>query len=428
MKFSDVFTSKNNIQLDKKTLVVLRWIAIIGQYISISIVFFVFNFELPFFYCSLIVLLGAITNFYLQFIEKENQLSNIKSSSYLLYDLIQLSFLLFLTGGVTNPFIILLIIPAILSSTFLSLRSTLNLSIITIVILVILTINHFPLPHPDELHFHVPNYYLYAIPISIIIGLIFLTYFGSRFGAESRKRTESLNRLELILAKEHELESIGLQAAAAAHSLGTPLSTISVVAKELQKEIGKNSDYSKDINLLISQTKRCSDILKNLSQDQLKEDNFLNNIKIGDLLNDIVRSFSEISEKKIILTQEQNELDTQIDRTLEITYGLRNFIGNAVKYSNSIVEINLKSNDTITEVKISDDGPGFSEDVKDVLGEPYIRSKDKIISSKSGLGLGTFIGKTLLERMKANVQFSSSTKLNGAMVIIKWKTKDLINI
>ena len=428
MKFSEVFTSKNNIQLDKKTLVALRWIAIIGQYISISIVFFVFNFELPFFYCTLIILLGVITNFYLQFIEKENQLSNIKSSSYLLYDLIQLSFLLFLTGGVTNPFIILLIIPAILSSTFLSLRSTLNLSIITIVILVILTINHFPLPHPDELHFHVPNYYLYAIPISIIIGLIFLTYFGSRFGAESRKRTESLNRLELILAKEHELESIGLQAAAAAHSLGTPLSTISVVAKELQKEIGNHSDYSKDINLLISQTKRCSDILKNLSQDQLKEDNFVNNIKIGDLLNDIVRSFSEISEKKIILTQEQNELDTQIDRTLEITYGLRNFIGNAVKYSNSIVEINLKSNDTITEVKVSDDGPGFSEDVKDVLGEPYIRSKDKIISSKSGLGLGTFIGKTLLERMKANVQFSSSTKLNGAMVIIKWKTKDLINI
>ena len=150
MKFSDVFTSKNNIQLDKKTLVVLRWIAIIGQYISISIVFFVFNFELPFFYCTLIILLGVITNFYLQFIEKENQLSNIKSSSYLLYDLIQLSFLLFLTGGVTNPFIILLIIPAILSSTFLSLRSTLNLSIITIVILVILTINHFPLPHPEE--------------------------------------------------------------------------------------------------------------------------------------------------------------------------------------------------------------------------------------------------------------------------------------
>ena len=430
MKFSEFFTSKNIIQLDKKTLVILRWIAIIGQYISISIVYFFLNYQLPIFECTVIILLGVLTNLYLQFLVKENQLDNIKSSMYLLYDLVQLSLLLFFTGGVTNPFIILLIIPAIVSSTFLSLRSTVNLLIITITILVVLTVSYLPLPHKvsEELHFHVPNYYLYTIPLAIIIGLVFLTYFGARFGAEARKRSEALNKLELILAQEHELESIGLQAAAAAHSLGTPLSTITVVAKELKKEIGDDPQYSKDINLLLSQTKRCSEILKNLSQDQLKEDNFLNNIKIGDLLDEIVRSFSVISEKKIMLIKDQNELDPQIDRTLEITYGLRNFIGNAVKYSNSFVEINLKSNDTVTEVKISDDGPGFSEDVKDVLGEPYIRSKNKIISSKSGLGLGTFIGKTLLERMKANVQFDNSIKLNGASVTVKWKTKDLFNI
>jgi len=430
MRFSDVFTSKDNIQLDKKTLVILRWIAIIGQYISISIVYLILNFELPFLYCSIIILLGVVTNFYLQFVVKENQLSNIKSSSYLLYDLGQLSLLLFLTGGVTNPFIILLIIPAVVSSTFLNLRSTISLSIITILILIILTVSYLPLPHKmvEELHFHVPEYYLYAIPLSIIIGLVFLTYFGARFGLESRKRSEALNKLELILAKEHELESIGLQAAAAAHSLGTPLSTISVVAKELEKEIGSNSQYSKDISLLLSQSKRCSEILKNLSQDQLNEDNFLTDIKIEDLLNEIVRSFSKISEKKIYFIKKKNELNPQILRTLEITYGLRNFIGNAVKYSNSTVEINLISNEIITEVSISDDGPGFSEDVIDVLGEPYIRSKNKVISSKSGLGLGTFIGKTLLEGMKANVNFSSSTKLTGAMVKIKWQTKDLVNI
>ena len=430
MKFSDIFTSKDKIQLDRKTLVILRWIAIIGQYVSISIVYFVLNFEFPFFICSLITISGVITNIYLQFFVKENQLSNIKSSSYLLYDLIQLSLLLFFTGGVTNPFVVLLIIPAIVSSTFLNIRSTLSLLIITIVILIILTIYYWPLPHKiiEELHFHVPNYYLYTVPFAIIIGLVFLTYFGIRFGTESKKRTEALNRLELILAKEHELESIGLQAAAAAHSLGTPLSTITVVAKELKKEIGNHPEYSKDINLLLSQTKRCSEILKNLSQDQLQEDNFLTNVKIGDLLDEVVRYFSEISEKKILLIKKQNELNPQIYRTLEITYGLRNFIGNAIKYSNSLVEINLKSNDTITEVTVSDDGPGFSEDVKDVLGEPYIRSKNKIISLKSGLGLGTFIGKTLLERMKANVQFSSSNKLNGAMVTIKWQTKDLFNI
>ena len=133
-------------------------------------------------------------------------------------------------------------------------------------------------------------------------------------------------------------------------------------------------------------------------------------------------------KKKILLINEGNKLDPEINRTLEITYGLRNFIGNAVKYSNTTVEVKFKNNNTITEVEISDDGPGFSEDIKDVLGEPYIRSKNEIISSKSGLGLGTFIGKTLLERMKANVEFGSSTKLGGAVVKINWQTKNLFNI
>jgi len=428
MKFSEVFTSKDNIQLDKRTLVILRWIAIIGQYLTISIVYFVLKFELPFFYCSTIILIGILTNFYLQFQFKKNQLNNFTSTFFLFYDLIQLSLLLYLTGGVTNPFTILLIVPAIVSSTFLTLRSTINLSFITIIILILLTINHLPLPHSGELHFHVPDIYLYAVPIAIIIGLTFLTYFGVRFGIESRKRTEALNKLELILAKEHELESIGLQAAAAAHSLGTPLSTITVIARELEKEIGNNPKYSKDIDLLLSETKRCSDILKDLSKDQLEEDSFLSDIKIEELLSAIVRSFTEISEKKISLLVEQNKLNPQIERTLEITYGLRNFIGNAVKYSNSSVDVILESNNKITEVKVCDDGPGFSEDILNVLGEPYIRSKNKIISSKSGLGLGTFIGKTLLERMKANVSFDKCPNINGAMVTIKWQTKDLLSI
>ena len=428
MKFSEVFSSKDSIQLDKKTLVFLRWIAIVGQLITISIVFFFFKFELPFFYCSIVIFLGALTNFYLQFKFKNNQLNNFASTFVLFYDLVQLSFLLYLTGGITNPFSILLIVPAIVSSTFLNLKSTINLSIITIVILVVLTIYNFPLPHYGELHFHVPDTYLYALPSAIVITLIFLTYFGVRFGMESKKRTEALNKLELILAKEHELESIGLQAAAAAHSLGTPLSTINVIARELEKEIGKNSKYSKDIELLLSQTKRCSDILSNLSKDKFKEDNFLSNIKMEELLTSIVRSFTEISEKKLSLSVEKNELNPKIEKTLEITYGLRNFIGNAVKYSNTKVDISLESNNSVTEVKVCDDGPGFSEDILEVLGEPYIRSKYKIISAKSGLGLGTFIGKTLLERMKAKVKFDICQKTKGAMVVIKWQTKDLLTI
>ena len=428
MKFSEFFTSKDNIQLDKKTLVALRWIALTGQYLTISVVYFFFRFELPFFNCSLIILFGVLTNLYLQFKFKKNQLNNFASTFCLFYDLLQLGSLLYLTGGITNPFSILLIVPAIVSSTFLTLKSTINLSITTVIILTFLTIYNLPLPHYGELHFHIPDTYLYALPISIVITLIFLTYFGVRFGIQSKKRTEALNKLELILAKEHELESIGLQAAAAAHSLGTPLSTITVVARELEKEIGNNPQYSKDIDLLLSQTKRCSDILKNLSKDQFKEDSFLSNLTIEELLEQITKSFSEISEKKISLFTKRNKSNSKIERTLEITYGLRNFIGNAVKYSDSLIEINLESNDKITEVKICDDGPGFSEDILNVLGEPYIRSKNKTISAKSGLGLGTFIGKTLLERMKANVKFSKCPKLKGALIIINWKTKDLISI
>ena len=225
-------------------------------------------FDFPFYFCSAAVLIGAITNIFLQFYIKENQLNNFSSTFFLFYDLLQLAVLLYLTGGITNPFTILLIIPAIVSSTFLTLRSTVNLSIITILALVIITIDYQPLPHTGDLHFHVPKYYLYGIPTAVIVGLVFLTYFGARFGSESRKRTEALNKLELILAKEHELESIGERAAAAAHSLGTPLSTIAVISKELQKEIGDNPKYSKDVNLLILNLR--SDSMSIIKVDNIK--------------------------------------------------------------------------------------------------------------------------------------------------------------
>ena len=264
MKLLEIFKASDNIQLDKKTLVVLRWIAIIGQLITINFVFFFLGFDFPFFYCSIVIFFGVVTNIFLQFREKKNLLSDFSSAIYLAYDLTQLTLLVFFTGGITNPFVLLLLIPAVVSSTFLSVKSTINLSFITAAFLLVLTIYHFPLPSSDDLHFHVPNYYLYGIPIAIIIGLIFLCYFGARFGLENRKRTEALNRLEMVLAKEHELKSIGVQAAAAAHSLSTPLSTIKLVSKELEKEM-KNNKHSKDIKLLHSQALRCGEILKKLS-------------------------------------------------------------------------------------------------------------------------------------------------------------------
>ena len=429
MKLLEIFKSPDsNIQLDKNTLVALRWIAIIGQFVTINFVYFILNFDFPFYYCIAIIFFGTLTNIFLQFREKKKLLSNFSSTIYLAYDLAQLALLIFFTGGITNPFILLLVIPAVVSSTFLSLQSTINLGFITFTSLLVLTIYHFPLPSSEELHFHVPNYYLYGIPTAIIIGLIFLCYFGVRFGLENRKRTEALNKLELVLAKEHELKTIGVQAAAAAHSLSTPLSTIQLVSKELEKEISSNNKHSKDIKLLHSQALRCGEILKKLSMTPIKRDEFFENVKLNNLLIEITNSFKEISDKKFSVKFENFKHDLLIKRKAEITYGLRNFIGNASKFSDSIIEIELESNKHKTQIKVSDDGPGFPEDIKIFLGEPYIHSKDKKIDSKSGLGLGIFIGKTLLERMKANVIFGKSPNLKGAMVTIQWDTKNLSSI
>jgi two-component system sensor histidine kinase RegB len=280
------------------------------------------------------------------------------------------------------------------------------------------------LPGSGDFHFDVPEYYLYAVPVSVIIALVFLTYFGARFGTESRKRAKALNKLELILAKEHELESIGQQAAAAAHSLGTPLSTITVIAKELEKEIKNEPKYLKDINLLLSQAKRCGDILKKISKKQIVDDKFMSDVSIQNLLIEITKSFEEISKKEIFLNLEKAKESLIIDRSPEITYGIRNFIGNAVKYSNNKVEVNLEKNSNHIKINIIDDGPGFPEDVFKIIGQPYITSKSKDLSSKAGLGLGTFIGKTLLERKKATLMFSNSEE-GGAIVTIAWKINDL---
>ena len=425
MDLPKLFKSEENLQLEKKTLVFLRWIAIIGQLITIYTVHFIFNFKLPLLYCSLIIFFGAITNIYLNFWFKKNELSTLDSTFFLFYDLFQLSFLLFLTGGIKNPFVIFLIVPSIISSTLLTLKNTLILASSTAMFLLLITFYHLPLPHPGNLHFHVPDYYLYSVPIAVFIVLIFLSYFGARFGFETRKKAEALKELELVLAKEHELESIGLQAAAAVHSLGTPLSTITVIAKELKKEISKNPKYLKDVELLLSQAKRCSEILKKISQAQIEDDKFVSEVTIKNLLVEITRSFEEISEKKITLNLDKAKKEILMDRSVEITYGIRNFIGNAVKFSKSNVKVSLDSDSKQVKISISDDGPGFPEDVSRKIGQPYIATRSENLGSKAGLGLGTFIGKTLLERKKASLSFTNLEK-RGALVTITWKTSDII--
>ncbi len=424
----ELVKASNLYSLNKSTYVNLRWIAYIGQIIAIIVVQFFLQYNFDYLICILFVFLGILSNLFLNFKIKNNQLNNNFSTIYLTFDILQIGILIFFTGGITNPFIFLIIIPAVFSAQYLTFLSSAILVLIITLVLIFLTFFYYSLPHPGELHFHAPNYYLYAIPLSLIIGLFFLVYFGFKFGEESRIRKKAYDKIQELMARESELLSLGAQAAASAHSLGTPLSTILLIASELKKELGGNKKLLKDINLLVNQSHRCKDILKKLSLNPNIDDEFLNiNLSFKDYIDEIVRSYKEISKKKFIInfTNYKNQINT--NKSIEIMYGLRNFIGNANKFSKKEIEIFLKSDDKKTIIIIRDDGPGFPKDLiyKDKLGEPYIRSADQNNITKYGLGLGTFIGKTLLEKKLAEIKFNNSSITGGAEVEIIWNNRDL---
>ena len=426
MKFFE--TSKYHF-FKKSTYITLRWIGIIGQLISVNFVYFFLNFKFDFFTSNIVIFFGVLSNLYLIFVYKKTQLSDRSAFIFLVIDIIQLGILLYLTGGVNNPFAIFIIIPSVFSSSNLSFKTNSSLVFLTTIIIVFLTFYSKDLPGPISNHFHISPYYHYSIPISLIIALVFLNYFAMTFGKQSRLRKEALAKMEEVMATEHELLSLGGQAAAAAHSLGTPLSTIKIITQELAKQFEGQKEIEKDIELLSSQVERCNEILKRLSLNPVEEDDFIDkDMTMRDYLNEIVSSFKEISNKKFIVNFDQDSNVKKITKSIEIVYGLRNFIGNANKFSRESVYINLKSDSEITEITIEDDGKGYPRDVLSKIGEPYLKSSDPESQTKTGLGLGLFIGKTLLEKNFAFINCRNSKTRSGAEVIIKWKNKDLFNI
>ena len=426
MKF---FETSKYFSLKKSTYINLRWIAISGQLITIYLVYFIFNFSFNFNLANLVILIGVLSNLYLIYINQNTQLLDKTAFFFLLIDILQLSGLIYLTGGMSNPFSIFLIIPTIFSSSNLGFRSNLLLVAITTLILIFLTFFKDTLPGPLDEHFHVSLYYYYSVPISLIIALFFLNYFALKFGTQSRLRKEALNKMEEVMSKEHELLSLGGQAAAAAHSLGTPFSTIKIISADLLKQFKDEEDVRKDIELLVSQIERCSEILKKLTLNPITEDNFIDSdLSIADYVDEIVKSFQEISKKEFIVNFDQNSNPFNIIKSIEIVYGLRNFIGNANKFSKQKIFINVKSNSDSTEVIIEDDGEGYPKDILSKIGEPYVTSFKSSIKSKSGLGLGIFIGKTLLEKNYADVLCGNSKTRKGAEVSIKWNNKDLVKL
>ena len=426
MKFFE--TSKYHF-FKKSTYITLRWIGIIGQLIAVNFVYFFLNSEFDFLTSNMVIFLGILSNLYLIFIYKKTQLSDRSAFLFLLIDILQLGILLYLSGGITNPFVIFILIPSVFSSSNLSLKTNTLLVILTILIIIILTFYYENLPINLNSDFHNNHYFYYSIPTSLIIALVFLNYFAMTFGTQSRLRKEALAKMEEVMAKEHELLSLGGQAAAAAHSLGTPLSTITIIAHDLMKQFKGQKDIEKDIELLNSQVDRCNEILKRLSLNPVEEDEFIDkDINIRDYLNEIISSFKEISKKNFVFNFDQDSNPKKISKSIEIVYGLRNFIGNANKFSKNTIFINLKSDSEMTEITVEDDGNGYPRDILSKIGEPYLKSNYSKDKSKEGLGLGLFIGKTLLEKNFASVNCRNSKTRSGAEVNIKWNNRELFNI
>ena len=391
-------------------LIKIRWIAIFGQILAIFFVFYFINIQIPFFESLVIIFLSVAVNFYSYFEQRKNKtISDLKAFSFLLFDILQLGFLLFLTGGIINPFSILILAPVITSASYLPALMTVLLSTISIVIIIILNFYFIPLDLGTE--FYLPEIYSFGLVASLIITVIFIAIYAYLFASSSRKISNALSVSKLQILNQKKMTEVGSLSAAAAHELGTPLNTIFLIINDLLKEkiLIDNKNIAKDIILLKSQAERCKEILQRFSKNPLKlKDKFLEKVKITDL---IKINFEKFNKNKKLIIKNQKIDESEIIYKDEIMYALGNIIQNAVFYSKKVVTAKLNYSSEWVKIIISDDGKGFSKDIIDKLGEPYVSKNNQ------GMGLGIFITKNLIVNMGGSVDFYNS-KDNHAVIEI----------
>jgi len=400
-------------------LIKIRWIAIFGQLLAIFFVAFVIKIPIPFYETFIIILLSIAINFYSYFEERKNKtISNTKAFLFLFFDTLQLGILLFLTGGIINPFSILILAPVITSASYLPALLTVILSSISILIIITLNFYFIPLSLGNE--FILPKIYNFGLVSALIITIIFIAIYAYLFASSSRKISNALSASRLQLLNQKKITEVGSLSAAAVHELSTPLNTIFLILNDFlkNKKLNEDDDVVKDIILLKSQAERCREILLSLSQNPLKlKDKFLEKVRITDLIKINFDKFNK--NKKLNIIKNFINDEPKIIFKDEIMYSLGNIIQNAITYSQSKVTVDINYSKKNTLIKILDDGPGFSRDIIDKLGEPYISKND------DGMGLGIFIAKNLIENMGGDIQFYNS-KDNKAIVEIKLDNSILI--
>jgi len=407
-----------------QTLTLIRWIAVSGQFISIMVVHFLLDFSLPLAPLLGAIALSAVVNLLATLLKKtDTRLSNREAAIYLSYDIIQLAFLIALTGGLENPFAILLLVPAAISATILGFRATATITALVIFCTTLIAFFHQPLPWLDDV-LHLPKLYVLALWISLVLATLLITAYAWRIASEVRKMANALSATQMALSREQSLSAVGSLAAAAAHQLGTPLATIAVVSRELERDLPNGSPHLEDARLLVSEVERCRKILGSLmALGEGEQDTPYERIPISGLA-EIAAAPHRQDESgiNIIVKAVKNSTSPEptVPRRAEILHGLNNVIENAVQFCNQQVAILVTWDTRIVKIEISDDGPGVAPSIFVRLGEPYVSSR-----RKSGrMGLGVFIAKTLLERTGASMLFLNGQP-HGTRIVISWPRKIL---
>ena len=427
---------ENTSRLRLRTLVRIRWFAVAGQAVTVALVYFGLGFDLPIGLCALVIALSAWLNVFLRMrYSGRLWLKSAHATAMLAYDILQLAALLYLTGGLQNPFAFLMVAPVTVSASKQPLQHTLGLGLLVIACTTLLAFFHWPLPWYPGQSLDLPLTFVAGVWAALVSGAIFFALYAQRIAKEARQMSDALAATEAILLREQSMSALDGLAAAAAHELGTPLSTIAVVAKELQRELPKEGPHTEDLTLLKTQADRCRDILAKLTAGADEPDMMFSRMPLSQIVEEVVEPHRVFDIDIDIETGPSSEDMEEVDREEPIgarnpgiLYGLGNLIENAVDFAKSRVDVRAEWGHDTVSITIADDGPGIPGAIRDRLGEPYVTTRgsigedsDEINGESHGMGLGFFIAKTLLERSGARLAFSNrKAPDHGARVEIVW--------
>ncbi|MCU0901601.1 MAG: ActS/PrrB/RegB family redox-sensitive histidine kinase [Cypionkella sp.] len=426
-----------------RTLIFLRWMAILGQLAAITVADRYYDMQMPLGLCYLAVGASIIANLVSMFVFPVNKrLSEAEAMLTMLFDLSQLSFLLYLTGGLANPFALLILAPVTISASALELRTTLFLGSLSILFITLIAFVHVPLRYADGSILSVPVLFEFGFWLSIVIGILFLGLYSRRISTEIRSMSDALLATQMALAREQKLTDLGGVVAAAAHELGTPLATIKLVSSEMMDDLADQPDLLEDARLIREQADRCRDILRSMGRAG-KDDLHMRGVPLASLVSEAAEPHQGRG-KDLVLNFEPGAggADRQplVSRAPEVIHGLRNLVQNAVDFARQTVWIEGEWTDSTIRIRITDDGNGFPSDVIGRIGDPFVRSRHSAqdVAKRpdyEGMGLGLFIAKTLLERTGAELTFSNASDpflapkerplRSGAVVEVVWPLQQL---